>query len=256
MLDMYRRKAVNSKKESFTLPCEYCDCTFPTFTGFYLGVILGLEQKTCQCGDGAAYNLPISKIKELYELSKEMALKDDSTASKSMLMSLFGKIDLTKRDDGPINLDIDLDMILAATKLQTNTLVISGRSADAPGKQIKTPSTTHKFTHTTTMETSQEEQAGQPIELLSKNKKQKTSNGGNIKVGDRTIKSNFISDSTHRATIHGPNHFAEKVGVSSNNSSKMAIIKRIWNEEIDGITTYTPDVYDAIIGRIRKKLSE
>jgi len=114
------------KKKGFLIPCSDCDCTFPTLTGFYLGKILKLEKQNCHCGEGLGHYLPIEKIDELYKLAHEMATKDGSNAGKSVLLALFNNDDGQKASDTPIDISLDIDSLIEASKLTTETVFISG----------------------------------------------------------------------------------------------------------------------------------
>jgi len=137
MLDMYKRKAVNAKKNFFKLPCASCDCTFPAFTGFYLGIILQLEKVDCQCEEGSAYILPIAKIDELYKMVQQVVTKDNSTASKSLLLQIFenGQQQIIDQD-GSININIDIDQLIESISIPVNTTIICGEQY-ADGNAIR-----------------------------------------------------------------------------------------------------------------------
>jgi hypothetical protein len=126
---MYKRMAINKDRNYFILPCEDCDNTFPTYTGFYLGKLLNLEKVNCGCGDLTAYKLPIAKIDEIYNFVKQAMQKDDSTAAKIVLNELFSK-QKKQANLGSLQItEIDFDAILQKAKTSSKNIFISGTSS-------------------------------------------------------------------------------------------------------------------------------
>jgi len=235
MLSMYKRKAINSKKDHFKIPCSDCDCTFPTFTGFYLGIILGLETTNCQCGEGMAYMLPNAKIDELYSKSKEMARNMDANASKDILMALFGKTGSITNVITGANIDMDdLDKILQATKNITNTVVVSGDQVIGLSANLTSQDVMPKgkqFNQSTTMASPRSSNYGT-------NKMKKA-----VKLGNKFIKTTFKKN--NEPAIPAPRYIAKKAGVFNN--VNMDEFEHWWYDQMENIQVYDGDVHNQLI---------